>query len=52
MDTVTYQFVDKPAQVQELINEFELDQDLKQKGLLGLDGKLYLKSIELLKNLI
>jgi hypothetical protein len=30
--------IDKPEQGQELINEFELDKDLKQKGLLGLDG--------------
>ena len=31
--------IERPEQVQKLIEEFELDNDLKEKGRLGLDGK-------------
>lgn len=33
------EYIDRPEQVQKIIEEFELDNELKQKGLLGLDGK-------------
>lgn len=35
----TWEPIDKPEQVQKLIEEFELDHELRSKNLLGLDGQ-------------
>ncbi len=37
--------IDKPKDVQTLINEFEMNSDLREKGLLSLDGKVFYFSI-------
>lgn len=34
----TYESLEKPEQVQKLIEEFEFDHELRSKNLLGLDG--------------
>ena len=36
----TYESVERPEHAQKLIEEFELDHELRSKNLLGLDGKL------------
>jgi len=34
--------IDKPKDVQTLINEFEMNSDLREKGLLSLDGRVFI----------
>lgn len=41
---ITYESVERPEHVQKLIDEFELDHELRSKHLLGLDGKLRIMS--------
>ncbi len=35
---MTCEYIEKPEQVQKLIDEFEMDEELKTRSLLGLDG--------------
>ncbi len=39
------EYIERPEQVQRLIEEFEMDHALKDKGQLSLDGKLKLPEI-------
>jgi len=43
---ITCEYIERPEQVQKLIEEFEMDHELKDKSRLGLDGKFNIFEID------